>query len=245
MIIKIGCCGYPVSKSRYYNEFKLVEIQTTFYNIPREQTLIRWREEAPDDFEYIVKTFQGVTHPVSSPTWRRYKGELPGIHGNYGLLKNTEEVYWAWEKTLKVCKLLRADKVLIQLPPKCEVSDEALDTLTRFRESGLKIILEPRHNSWFSDEIIGFLNRIDIVLCVDPFKNNPVRTSDIHYWRLHGRNGYRYGYKYTDNDLRELMSFLNEVRDVDSTYVLFNNKFMYEDALRFRELLLENGFETI
>ena len=71
MIVKVGCCGFPISKNKYYDEFGIVELQTTFYNIPREKTLLKWREEAPEDFEFIVKAFQGITHPMSSPTWRR------------------------------------------------------------------------------------------------------------------------------------------------------------------------------
>lgn len=245
MRVMIGCCGYPVSKSKYYSEFKVIEIQSTFYNIPRDSTIIRWREEAPSGFEYIVKAFQGITHPITSPTWRRYRGELPGNSSNYGLLKNTDEVYWAWEKTLNICRLLNSNKVLIQLPPRCEATHEALTTLEKFVDEKLEIILEPRHASWFKNDIIGFLRDREIILCVDPFKNKPIRTGDLHYWRLHGRNGYKYGYKYTDDDLRELIGFLENISDVHAVYILFNNKYMYEDALRLRAILRETGFETI
>ena len=245
MLVKIGCCGYPVSRPKYFETFRVVEIQSTFYSLPKISTVRRWREEAPVGFEYIVKGFQGVTHPSTSPTWRRFRGELPGNRENYGLLKNTEEVRWSWSKTIEICRELGSDKVLIQLPPKCEVTNEALDVLKEFAIKGVIILFEPRHPSWFQEDVLNFIRQNSIILCVDPFKNSPVKTGNIHYWRLHGRDGYRYGYKYTDEDLDELVNLINMHGDVDTVYVMFNNKFMFEDALRLRELLRENGFEAI
>jgi len=35
MKIKIGCCGFPTSKEKYYKDFKAVEIQKTFYQPPQ------------------------------------------------------------------------------------------------------------------------------------------------------------------------------------------------------------------
>ncbi len=244
MIVKVGCCGFPISKNKYYDEFGIVELQTTFYNIPREKTLLKWREEAPEDFEFIVKAFQGITHPMSSPTWRRYRGELPGEKGNYGLLKHTEEVFWSWEKTLDIARLLKTNKILIQLPPKCELNNESLSTLKEFLEHNILLILEPRHKSWFVNNVIKFFIDNGIVLCVDPFKNEPKLTGKLHYWRLHGRNGYKYGYKYSEEDLHELVYIVKKNSDAEELYILFNNKFMYENARTFRELIKGAGYQT-
>ena len=50
-LVKVGCCGFPVARQKYFNEFKLVEVQQTFYKLPQESTLRRWREEAvPETF---------------------------------------------------------------------------------------------------------------------------------------------------------------------------------------------------
>ena len=230
---------------KYFREFKLVEVQTTFYNIPRESTLAKWREEAPNDFEFIVKAFQGITHPITSPTWRRYRGELPGSRDGYGLLKHTDEVFWSWEQTLKICNLLKANKVLIQLPPKCTLTNEATETIREFNKADLLLIIEPRHSSWFNEEIITLFRKEDIVLCVDPFKNKPITTSKIHYWRLHGRNGYKYGYKYTEKDYEELIALINSIRDTKEVYVMFNNKYMYIDATTFRNFIRDEGLEAL
>jgi len=46
MDVRVGCCGFPMAKADYYRYFPVVEIQQTFYNLPRIQTAGRWREEA-------------------------------------------------------------------------------------------------------------------------------------------------------------------------------------------------------
>ena len=55
----------------YVREYRLVEIQQTFYEPPREATMRRWRAQARSDFEFTIKAWQLVTHDASSPTYRR------------------------------------------------------------------------------------------------------------------------------------------------------------------------------
>jgi len=57
----IGCCGFQVSRQKYFKEFQLVEIQNTFYKLPWLETAVKWREQAPVDFEYTMKAWQGIT----------------------------------------------------------------------------------------------------------------------------------------------------------------------------------------
>jgi uncharacterized protein YecE (DUF72 family) len=66
---------------------------------------------------------------------------------------------------------------------------------------------------------------------VDPLTQVP-QGEGLRYFRLHGVTGYRY--LHTDEDLQKLA----EQCATDAlTYVLFNNQFMAEDALRFQKLL--------
>jgi len=61
-MLKVGCCGYPTSMKRYYEGFRLVELNCTFYDYPRTSTVVGWREKAPQDFEFTVKAHQDITH---------------------------------------------------------------------------------------------------------------------------------------------------------------------------------------
>jgi uncharacterized protein YecE (DUF72 family) len=247
-MIFIGCCGFPISMKKYYKEFSVIEIQQTFYQIPKLETLERWRREAPEEFEFIIKAWQGVTHPYTSPTWRRYKGELWGEKTKYGNLQYSEEVLRSWEETIEAADKLGCNKIVIQLPPRLEWGienkDDIMKTLDEFLKKGLIIIVEPRNNTWLTTEVRNYFRHNNIVHCVDPFKNNPFNTGSISYFRLHGRDGYKYSYKYTDKDLEELSDIVINISRRRDCYVMFNNKFMYEDAKRFRKLLQEMGLEA-
>lgn len=242
MKIKVGCCGYPVSKSKYYETFEVIEIQSTFYKLPKIETVIKWRNEAPEKFEFIIKAWQAITHPWNMPTWRKYgKNPPPGKLENYGLLRYTDENINAWEQILEICKAMNCNKILIQLPPRLMINDknirEILSFLEFITESKLNIIIEPRHESWKDDRIKMFFDEKKIVHCVDPFKDKAWGTGDFYYYRLHGMDGYNYSYRYKDNDLTKLINIVSEHRK--DTYVMFNNKYMFDDAIRFMNLLLK------
>ena len=113
IITKVGCCGFAVrgGMKSYYKQFGLVEIQSTSYNSPRIEIVEKWRSEAPIDFEFIPKAFQGITHPISSPTSRKFRGKLQDKDGKtdyYGFFRPTDEVISCWKRTIEVCgKLMK------------------------------------------------------------------------------------------------------------------------------------------
>jgi uncharacterized protein YecE (DUF72 family) len=95
MQAKVGCCGFPMARAEYYRRFPVVEIQQTFYDLPRIQTAERWRREAlirrsrngRADFEFTMKAWQLITHEPSSPTYRRLRKVIPeeekGLYGSF------------------------------------------------------------------------------------------------------------------------------------------------------------------
>ncbi|MCP2619421.1 DUF72 domain-containing protein [Candidatus Aminicenantes bacterium AC-335-K20] len=109
-MIKIGCCGFPVNRPTYYRNFNVVEIQQTFYQLPKIETALKWREEAPLDFEFTIKAWQLITHPSTSPTYKRLKITLQNKE-NYGFFKPTKEVFSAWKETEENFQKIRGNKV--------------------------------------------------------------------------------------------------------------------------------------
>jgi uncharacterized protein YecE (DUF72 family) len=103
----------------------------------------------------------------------------------------------------------------------------------RIDREGLTFIWEPRGN-WSSDLIRKLCNELQLIHCVDPFKNEP-QFGDLQYFRLHGITGY--AYKYSDTDLLRLRKWA----EGKPTYLLFNNNWMKEDGLRFMELIGTKG----
>jgi uncharacterized protein YecE (DUF72 family) len=60
--MKTGCCGFPKARKVYYDSFKVVEVQQTFYQPPALKTIEKWRAQAPGDFEFTLKAWQLITH---------------------------------------------------------------------------------------------------------------------------------------------------------------------------------------
>ncbi|MEO3993675.1 MAG: DUF72 domain-containing protein [Desulfurococcaceae archaeon TW002] len=245
--VVVGCCGFPTSRKEYYVSFEAVELQDTFYNPPNPEKLRKLREEAPENFRFSMKAWQVITHPPDSPTWRKSRFKLPNeVKSNYGYLKPTKENLEAWELVRKSAKVLRASYVILQAPPSFNYSPENLSNLKTFldliREKEFRIGIELR-GDWLNhqEELRKILEDYETVTHVtDPFKwFPPITRFTSYYFRLHGigPREVNYRYKYSAEDLRKLKNLLRSLEGALEAYVMFNNVYMREDALYFKELL--------
>ena len=235
-MIKIGCCGFPVNSRNYYENFSIVEIQKTFYTFPQLKTVKKWRAVAPSDFEFCLKASQLITHLPSSPTYRKLGTPLTEMEKrNYGFFKPTREVFVAWKRIKRIAELLKSKTVLFQMPASFKPVKENKDNMKTFfkniKRKNLTLLWEARGTDWKEEEIRKVCQDNGLIHVVDPLKDRQV-WGDIKYFRLHGIGGYRY--KYTQKDLRFLLSCIPHKCD---TYCLFNNVYMFEDALEFKKLI--------
>lgn len=232
--IKIGCCGFAVAQQKYFQSFKLIEIQRTFYQLPQLKTAEKWCQSAPKDFEFTMKAWQLITHEPRSPTYRRLRDKIDTAkYDRYGSFKPTAEVSEAWYRTASFAQQLGVTIVVFQCPATFRSTEENIKNFRNFFNSidrkDLAFAWEPR-GFWLEDVVRQLCEELQLIHCVDPFKNNP-QFGDFQYFRLHGITGYSYGY--TDDDLQILKTRIQK----KPTHVLFNNNRMYEDALRFIELI--------
>ncbi len=239
-MIKVGCCGFPISRKKYYGELSLVEVQQTFYRRVRIPTLKGWRSEAPEGFEFTLKALQFITHPAKSPTYRKAGVEIPEEKKVcYGFFRNTQEVFAAYEYTLEAALALEAKVVIFQTPPSFKAEKENIDNMRNFFSSverkGLIFGFEPRGKGWTGDIVGKICSELDLIHVVDPFKDLPAIDSNINYFRLHGRDGYRY--KYSREELEELLNLYNNLESQE-IYVLFNNTAMFENAREFKNMII-------
>ena len=249
MLVKVGCCGFAIrgGMKAYYARFKLVEVQRTFYKLPRVSTVRKWRSQAPEDFEFTVKCWQAITHPPTSPTWRKAGIKVPeDKKDRYGFLRPTEENFEAWEKTAEVCRALGARICVVQCPPSFRFTGENVENVRAFFGSinrhGLTIAWEPRAD-WREhlDVVRALCEELDLIYVTDVLRHGPLVVGPVFYTRLHGLapREFDYRYKYTEGDLRRLAEVITGLEDegVEEAYVLFNNVYMAEDAQKFMEIL--------
>ncbi|MGB9598732.1 MAG: DUF72 domain-containing protein, partial [Minisyncoccales bacterium] len=190
--ILVGCCGFPISKKEYFKKFSLVELQSTFYEIPAKiETVKKWRDKAPKDFEFTLKAFQVITHQISSPTYKRLKRKF-GNPKNYGFFQNKKEIFLAWEMTERVAKELNAKIIVFQCPASFKPERKNIQNFKNFfkkiKEKKFIFVWEPR-GDWSEDLIKKLSKELNLVHCVDPFKQKSV-FGKINYFRLHGKPGY-------------------------------------------------------
>jgi len=253
MAIKVGCCGWGFYKGglkAYMKKFPLVEVQQTFYKLPMVKTAERWRAEAPKDFEFTVKAFQAITHPPTSPTWRR-AGIKPteAQKDKYGWLRPTRENFEAWRRTKEICDALHARVCVIQCPPNFKCTEENAENMRKFfskiDRGKLALAWEPR-GDWkeHPDEIAELCDELGLIHVVDLMRREPLSEHPIAYIRLHGLNPreYDYDYDYSPTELRQLTAKIRALaRKHGETYILFNNYEMFKNATQLMKSLRSDG----
>lgn len=242
MEFRTGCCGLAgLSLQKYSSMFSVLEVQSTFYRLPELGTATRWRESTPGGFEFMMKVFQGVTHPITSPTWRKAGSQRPKQREErYGHLQPTPEALTSWARSLEIASALHAKACVVQLPPSFICTRENIaNAVSFFRQAARPpvVAIEVRHGSWFQQPALlrNMLDEIEAEHVVDPLIRLPARIGEVGYFRLHGLGKERYRYGYTDDDLRRVRDRARDI-GVKVAYVMFNNLAMREDASRFREI---------
>lgn len=235
--VQIGTCGLGGSKAAYATLFSCVEIQQTFYQPPQLSTLERWRREVPPDFEFTLKAWQLITHPAKSPTYNRLKRTLSEPERvAAGYFKPTTLVDEAWQFSLACAQTLGAKTVLFQCPASFTQTPEHIHNLVQFfsriERKNLICCWEPR-GPWDKSVIKSLCEDLHLWHVVDPFTTTTVTPEHV-YFRLHGRQGWRY--QYEPAELTELTELLPANKPA---YVFFNNIHMRQDALVFKQLLTE------
>ncbi|HVM63461.1 MAG TPA: DUF72 domain-containing protein [Acidimicrobiales bacterium] len=152
----------------YSRRFATVELNTTFYGLPAVESAKRWAEQVPDGFRFAAKMSRYLTHV------RRLHD--PG--GPVDLL---------FERLAPLGP--RLGPVLFQLPPDLPVAPALLDAALGACPPGTALAVEPRHPSWFIDEVRDVLTRHGAALCAADRRSqlrSPLwRTAPWGYVRFH------------------------------------------------------------
>jgi uncharacterized protein YecE (DUF72 family) len=239
--LKVGCCGFRAARADYMQMFPVVEVQQTFYQPPQISTLKKWREDAPKDFEFTIKAWQLITHEARSPTYKRLKRELTETEREEcGAFRLTPIVKEAWAMTAACAAALKATRILFQCPASFTPTDGNVRNMRRFfstieRAKNQSFFWEPR-GGWPPELILKLCRELELTHVVDPFAARTV-TPERVYYRLHGRNGWRYVYE--NEELEELLEMLppqDSTAKNSASYIFFNNVRMSEDAARFQQL---------
>lgn len=207
----------------YCGTFDTVEINNSFYRLPGEAAVRRWRETVPDGFLFAVKGSRFITHMKKL---RDAEAPLSAFLCRMGLLGD------------------RLGPVLFQLPPGWRVNASRLREFLRLLPSGNRYAFEFRDPSWFHPEIYRELERYGYAFCqyqLGELVSPDVVTADFVYVRLHGPGGPyrgRYGEEGLAPWIKRMEIFLGRGLDL---YCFFDNDergYAVMDALLLKDLLV-------
>ncbi|RQW83565.1 DUF72 domain-containing protein [Micromonospora globispora] len=242
----------PEKRLAYYaRQFPLVEVDATYYSPPAERTAELWVARTPPGFTFNVKAFSLLTgHPTR--VGALYKDLRPqtdkkNVYPDDLPPQAYEEVWTRFLSALDpLVEAHRLGAVLFQFPPWFTIKRDNKQYLLEVarRCAPLRPVFEFRHASWFDganrDETLGFLRQHRLpYVCVDMPQGHrssvpPVleATADLAVVRFHGHSDKwtskdiheKFGYKYSDRELRDWAPKLRELADsAEQTHVLMNN----------------------
>jgi uncharacterized protein YecE (DUF72 family) len=238
--IRVGCSGWNYAHWRngvfypprlaaskwldhYARFFDTVEVNATFYRLPKRASVARWVEQSPPGFVFAVKASRYLTHI------RRLKDIGPGL----------ERYYACIEPLLDSTKL---GPILWQLPPNFKRDDDRLAAVLELLPAEQRHAFEFREPSWFHEDVYALLreHRVALVIGDRPevhaFQSREL-TTDFTFVRFHSGTRGRRG-NYSESELEEWARRF-EQWPVD-VYAYFNNDwegFAPKNALWLRDRL--------
>ncbi|MBW8483458.1 DUF72 domain-containing protein [Actinomadura parmotrematis] len=213
---------------RYAECFATTELNASFYYPVGRKTFEGWRQRTPEGFVMAVKAGRTLTHRTR--------------------LKEPRE---AVEAMVEAARGLgdRLGPFLVQLPPTMRAEPERLDATLRAFPKDVRVAVEPRHQTWWTDEVRGVLERHNAALCWADREDAPVaplwRTADWGYLRFHEGTAEPWP-MYGEDVLDAWLERLGEPRG-DDWYVYFNNDpggAAVRNAVQFAEKARKAGWDA-
>ena len=219
--IRIGTAGWSIPKisrgefrqagsvlQQYASRLDAVEINSSFYRSHKRSTYEKWASQVPQDFSFSVKLPRTITHHSKlhniDTLLDEFADEVSGLGSKLGF-------------------------VLVQLPPSLEFSRKSVQAaFTLLRKAfACAIVCEPRHRSWFSNEVDQFLidagvsrAAADPALC--PQALVPGGAQQTCYYRLHGSPKIYYS-EYSDNQLKDYADLISDHHQSSEVWCIFDN----------------------
>jgi uncharacterized protein YecE (DUF72 family) len=241
----------------YSSHFPIVEVDSSFYAVQPVKNYVKWVEETPERFGFIVKAYQGMTGHL--------RGDNP--------FTSMGEMFDAFIKSIQpVIEAGKLKAVLFQYPPWFDCTQKSIGILryTKEKMGDIPVALEFRHQSWFAprmkERTLEFMERDGWIhsVCDEPqagvgsvptvlYPTHPKLT----IVRFHGRNAsgwhssgqpnwrsIRYLYRYSTEELKEWKEKLEVLQQGSKDVcVVFNNNSGGDAANNAKELMSLLGIE--
>ncbi|HEX6178231.1 MAG TPA: DUF72 domain-containing protein [Thermoanaerobaculia bacterium] len=214
----------PSEWLRYYlRDFDTVELNNTFYTLPKEETFDSWRKNTPADFLFAVKGSRFLTHMIKLKDAER---------GLVNFMPRAERLR------------SKLGPILWQLPPGWKMNVERLEEFCSLLPKKHRYTFELRNPTWMTDEVYDVLRRYNAAFCIYELAGymSPIEvTADWTYVRLHGPTAFKYQGSYSDKQLEQWAERIRKwSRTMKAIYVYFDNDdsaYAVKNALTLKRML--------
>lgn len=238
--LKIGTSGWHYNdwQGRFYpedlkkkdwlkyfsKEFDTVEINNTFYQLPKLETVKNWYKTVEDNFEFTVKASRYITHIKK--------------------LKDPEQTLQKFFDIIEPLKE-KLGTILYQLPPNQKIDLEKMEHFLQNIPRKNRSVFEFRNDSWYEDSLYELLSKYNCGFCIHDMPENSsprIITSDILYVRFHGPSG-KYRGDYPDKLMKDWAEWIaGKSSSSNEIYCYFNNDlkgFAVKNAKTLRNFIKE------
>jgi uncharacterized protein YecE (DUF72 family) len=187
----------------YSSRLDCVEINSSFYHLPRATTIASWYERTPNAFRFVLKGSRFITH-----------------HKRLNNCREAVALFYERAEGLKE----KLDAVLWQVPPQLRLDLDRLEVFLDLLPPSPQPVFEFRDPSWFTESVYDTLHHRAAALCVHdmPGSHCPdLVIGTMLYMRFHGFDK-AYGGDYPDDHLHERARWIQSTGARDG-YVFFNN----------------------
>jgi uncharacterized protein YecE (DUF72 family) len=236
--IRIGCSGwiyrhwrglfYPEKLAQrlwfahYADTFQTVELNTSFYHLPKAETFAKWRDQAPPGFRYAVKAPRFITHMKKLKECDEPVAEFVSRARNLG-------------PTI--------GPILYQLPPRWAYNRERIESFIDLLPRDLTHVFEFREKSWLNAELLDLLEARGVSFCAHDMpglRTERWAAGPIAYVRFHGGVGKYWG-RYPDESLLGWADWMvGQAQAGRDVWCYFNNDIhghAIHDALTLRSMV--------
>jgi uncharacterized protein YecE (DUF72 family) len=209
--------------SYYSEQFSTVELNNSFYHLPKAPAMKVWRDTTPKDFVFAVKGSRFLTH-----------------------MKKLKDAEQGLDRFLDAIEVLgrKLGPILFQLPPNWELNLDRLEEFLALAPRRHRYAFEFRNATWHVAPVYELLARHNIAYCAFHLagEHSPVElTADFAYVRLHGPKG-KYQGRYSQGALRDWSARIRDwQRRLAAIYFYFDNDeegYAASDALRLKSLIM-------
>ncbi|PWT94960.1 MAG: DUF72 domain-containing protein [Blastocatellia bacterium] len=207
----------------FSRHFDTVELNNTFYHLPRPTSFDMWRDSTPSRFVFAAKGSRFITH------MKKLKDPETAL----------AKFFYGPERLGK-----KLGPVLFQLPPRWKVDTERLNEFLQSLPKEHKYVFEFRDKSWLRNEVYEQLRQFNAALCIHDLggKQTPLEiTANFSYVRFHGPGEAKYAGSYSSSSLKTWSKRVRDWRrELKEIYVYFNNDIgghAVENAKELKELV--------